>query len=573
MKEWRRAMKLPPKQSDLWRLADKLHLYGEEWDEEEQKRIAGMNINVKGLPLPLEKASIEEQLMLLGYAKTEEEAALMAYGEKGRKDPNKTPQLYTALDPEEDERAMKAIEEMSDAMMQLQEAVAAAHTDPSVLKVINQTRDFFLYGIQPVRGLDAVDKLMTRKRTLVEQCGNMTEHYVRPNGVSPYLMCALRVHVMNESDVETVCPMQDGAFWAEEKKCEGGGFNWTVPISKENENTTIQALRDSMTTLQKGYKTSVEEDDSLLELSTLPPVMRAAVVVRKREKELIASVIQYLDDRRDNLDSLEYQIEEVREWERARKKRLAEIANFKQNAVANAGPKTVVHFEINLGKKGKQNFTVYEGENIKYAAKQFVEYHSLNKKILPKIIASAKKRVRKMGVIEFIAPVILDNGTRVSLRVFKGENITTAARTLGAVQNLTDAQTEIVVNQLVDKYSRRMQKKVLTSFPVTVPDGRTINIDIREGEEHDLGKHFGDLAQAMKLDINIAQLVNVAQKRLPPVVFQIPVQIEGRMPSTYSYRQNQDPSASALAFCEYYGHTKEVYDQIIQNVYSRARRL
>jgi len=204
------------------------------------------------------------------------------------------------------------------------------------------------------------------------------------------------------------------------KKCEGGGFNWTVPISKENENTTIQALRDSMTTLQKGYKTSVEEDDSLLELSTLPPVMRAAVVVRKREKELIASVIQYLDDRRDNLDSLEYQIEEVREWERARKKRLAEIANFKQNAVANAGPKTVVHFEINLGKKGKQNFTVYEGENIKDAAKQFVEYHSLNKKILPKIIASAKKRVRKMGVIEFIAPVILDNGTRVSLLCSKG---------------------------------------------------------------------------------------------------------------------------------------------------------
>ena len=79
--------------------------------------------------------------MLLGYAKTEEEAALIAYGGKKKmRDKNKVPQLYTALDPEEDERAMKAVEEMSDAMMQLQEAVAAAHTDPSILKVINQTR-------------------------------------------------------------------------------------------------------------------------------------------------------------------------------------------------------------------------------------------------------------------------------------------------------------------------------------------------------------------------------------------------------------------------------------------------
>ena len=154
-----------------------------------------------------------------------------------------------------------------------------------------------------------------------------------------------------------------------------------------------------------------------------------------------------------------------------------------------------------------------------------------------------------------------------------GENITVASRTLGAVYNLTDAQTEIVVNQLVDKYSRRMQKQVLTSFPVTVPDGRTINIDIRQGEEHDLGKHFGDLAQAMKLDINIAQLVDIALKRLPPVALQIPVQIEGRMPSVFNFRQNQDPSQSALAFCEYYGHTKEIYDQIVQNIYSRFNRL
>ena len=43
MKTWRRAMKMPPKQSDLWRIANKLQLFGEEWDEDEQKAISGVN--------------------------------------------------------------------------------------------------------------------------------------------------------------------------------------------------------------------------------------------------------------------------------------------------------------------------------------------------------------------------------------------------------------------------------------------------------------------------------------------------------------------------------------------------
>ena len=34
---------MPPKQSDLWRIANKLHLYGEEWDEDEQKAISEAN--------------------------------------------------------------------------------------------------------------------------------------------------------------------------------------------------------------------------------------------------------------------------------------------------------------------------------------------------------------------------------------------------------------------------------------------------------------------------------------------------------------------------------------------------
>ena len=45
-------MKYPPSQSDLWRIANKLHLYGEEWDEDEQKAISNSNRILSGLPMP-----------------------------------------------------------------------------------------------------------------------------------------------------------------------------------------------------------------------------------------------------------------------------------------------------------------------------------------------------------------------------------------------------------------------------------------------------------------------------------------------------------------------------------------
>jgi hypothetical protein len=97
--------------------------------------------------------------MLLGYADTASAASLILTGGRERSK-DYVPQLYSAPDPEEDERAARAIEEMADCMLQLQESVAAGPTDPSVLLVINESKAFFEFGVQPSRGLDAVDKLL-----------------------------------------------------------------------------------------------------------------------------------------------------------------------------------------------------------------------------------------------------------------------------------------------------------------------------------------------------------------------------------------------------------------------------
>ena len=74
-------MKMPPKQSDLWRIANKLQLFGEEWDEDEQKAISNVNDGIlKKLPYSVDMVSAEEQLMLLGYADTAEAAQLILTG-------------------------------------------------------------------------------------------------------------------------------------------------------------------------------------------------------------------------------------------------------------------------------------------------------------------------------------------------------------------------------------------------------------------------------------------------------------------------------------------------------------
>tara|TARA_B110000008_G_C16528503_1_gene387122 strand:+ start:160 stop:399 length:240 start_codon:yes stop_codon:yes gene_type:complete len=72
---------MPPKQSDLWRIANKLQLFGEEWDEDEQKAISNVNDGIlKKLPYSVDMVSAEEQLMLLGYADTAEAAQLILTG-------------------------------------------------------------------------------------------------------------------------------------------------------------------------------------------------------------------------------------------------------------------------------------------------------------------------------------------------------------------------------------------------------------------------------------------------------------------------------------------------------------
>ena len=84
-----------------------------------------------------------------------------------------------------------------------------------------------------------------------------------------------------------------------------------------------------MRTLQERYKTTIEEDENLLQLSLMSDIQRSVITVRKREKELLQSVMEYLDDRRANLESLPHQIEALQEAERERRRKEKEHEEWK----------------------------------------------------------------------------------------------------------------------------------------------------------------------------------------------------------------------------------------------------
>ena len=114
-------------------IANKLHLFGD--DKEEQKKMSAANTLAAGLPLPEDVMSHQEQLLLLGLAKDNEEAEAMlkragaqvalSNAAAGGGERREAPTLYTAPDPNEDPEAKRAMEELAVLALQVQNVIAS----------------------------------------------------------------------------------------------------------------------------------------------------------------------------------------------------------------------------------------------------------------------------------------------------------------------------------------------------------------------------------------------------------------------------------------------------------------
>ena len=130
LSKWRKEMNLPPRMSELQMWASRLHIFGD--DLEEQKRISSANAIAAGLPVSTDVMPAEEQLMLLGLAQDNEQAALIITGKSERV----APQLYSAPDPSEDPEAQKAMEHLATLALQVQNVIVNGNLGLNATKLV-----------------------------------------------------------------------------------------------------------------------------------------------------------------------------------------------------------------------------------------------------------------------------------------------------------------------------------------------------------------------------------------------------------------------------------------------------
>ena len=103
-------------------------------------------------------------------------------------------------------------------------------------------------------------------------------------GISKQLLCAMRVHLMNETEVYIFCPA-NVLVW--EENCHNVAFANYTAISPTNEQAVIHALRGTLYSMLNAYPTTIQEDRLKLGQveegrRVMGPVMLSAVKLRFR---------------------------------------------------------------------------------------------------------------------------------------------------------------------------------------------------------------------------------------------------------------------------------------------------
>ncbi len=160
---------------------------------------------------------------------------------------------------------------------------------------------------------------------LINECGTSPTQIITAAGISHPLLCAMRLHVANETEIDMLCPAGDSIWKDHECKCleyedpsqrkclkHDIRLNITQPLSQRNERETLEALRGIILSLRSGYASGIEEDEVMLNFSSLRenPLLLAALRVRLWEKYILRSALDEIEARLStgSLDKNLYQV-------------------------------------------------------------------------------------------------------------------------------------------------------------------------------------------------------------------------------------------------------------------------
>jgi hypothetical protein len=554
----------------MW--ATRLHIFGD--TTEEEKLLSAANQMIAGLPIPVDVMPAEEQLMLLGMAKNSDEASLIVLGPQGGEQPK--PQLYSAPDPSEDPEAERAMEHLAFLAVQLQNSLATGSDFCNATKVVlNETRDFFQYGVLPRPGLDELDQYLLKKLGMISHCGVDKDMLILSGNITKELMCAMRVYLMNETEIHTFCPARIRYF---EDNCQHVEFMNYTAVSMNNELSVISAFRSSLNTMLKAFSTSQDEDREILRefdsatKSSLGPIYASAVRLRLREKALMLSAIEFLDSYEESVHSgaVEFQLEmkiKEREVEDLREKERQKFAEEVKLKAAIRDPVVVLPVDLGPNTEPGLNITVREGEDLVETIRSFCVKYGVASKDVSVLENALRSRIIHPQPLSLLMGVVVPSGERKILTAAEGANTTFETHVFCAKYGVDDFDDcERVLKRVEDRVNpANYVRRILLVVPVDAPDGRKIKLVVREGEQHDLVQHVGDFLELYRMSRdNTLGLANEVHKRLPAVSLQIPVNTPMRRQVSIRFSDNENITNVIEGFASFYELDGSAKTQILK---------
>jgi ABC-type amino acid transport substrate-binding protein len=83
-------------------------------------------------------------------------------------------------------------------------------------------------------------------------------------------------------------------------------------------------------------------------------------------------------------------------------------------------------------------------------------------------------------------PVIVPAGAKGVLAVREGDNISELVRTFADLHEIPVGIVAGLTSKVEDTLAKRAARRLLLAMPVSAPDGRTVQLEVRDGEQHDL---------------------------------------------------------------------------------------
>ncbi len=621
LKRWRQEMNLPPRLQDLRVHATRLHLYGDTLTEME--RLNQANSLIAGLPFKETDMPAEEQMMLLGMARTPAEAQRKiglpntvqtvdidkdGIGSENCNDNLDLddiididmikPQLYDAADPNDDPEAKRAMENLAALAAQAQISVTSGNIGYNATQnVISSIRRFFQYGILPAGGLDELDHFLLKKIGMLYHCGTDIDMKITHANVSDHLWCSMRVHLMNETEMNVFCPAESRVF---EENCQNVEFDNFTAISIENELNVISAFRDSLTSLLIGFNTTLIDDQELIrvngykelgysdgkESARYGPFLTSAIILRMREKSLILKTLSYLE--KYELDIKSGKVSFQLDWKRNERNLVdayeLEKAEYLQEIKRKANisaPIAIVPVDLENKNGLMVNLTLYEGQDLIAVVVQFCKEHFISDQTSKNALESAlRERVGRISTpaSTLILGVVGPDGIRRILGIPYGSNYTVETSVFCAKYGLSGISKLIkkkyyglddlgggrvnldqcerlmsIVKQRLDPDIKKYERKILAVVPVDAIDGRKLKLAVFEGEQHNILQLSEDFLALYKMDTgNAFGFATEVNRRLPNPVLQIPVALNNQRQVTMRLCADDNITNVIEAFSEYY---------------------